>query len=331
MINRRILGKSFMTLSIAICALAGAASSAHATEKYPSRPVKIVIGLGPGSTTDTFARLLADALSKDLKGSFIIDNKPGAAGTSAGAALAKSAPDGYTLGVFNSSVLTTAAAITPNLPYDPRTDFTWLAEMAANPLVLVVRADSPFKTLEDFVAAAKKNPGGVSSGLMGIGSGSHFNVELLSVATGTNINTVAYSAGTSQVINGLLGGEIDSASSVLSAVSTFALAGKMRFLATTSPLKEFPSVPTFTSKGYPQVNLEIGFFMVGPAGIPKEVTDVLLPAIERAVKSTKITTTMDGLGTRVYFGGPQLLADRVVKELEVVTGLARKLKLSSDK
>jgi tripartite-type tricarboxylate transporter receptor subunit TctC len=90
-------------------------------------------------------------------------------------------------------------------------------------------------------------------------------------------------------------------------------------------------VPTFASRGYPQVDLEVGFFVVGPAGMPKEVTDVLLPAIEHAVKSAKITTTMDGLGTRVFYGGPKQLADHVGKELDVVTELARKLKLSSDK
>jgi tripartite-type tricarboxylate transporter receptor subunit TctC len=155
-------------------------------------------------------------------------------------------------------------------------------------------------------------------------------MELLALAIGTKINIVPYSVGTTHM-NGLLGGEISSASSVLSSVSSLARAGKIRFLATTSPLKDFPDVPTFASRGYPQVDLEVGFFVVGPAGMPKEVTDVLLPAIEHAVKSAKITTTMDGLGTRVFYGGPKQLADHVGKELDVVTELARKLKLSSDK
>lgn len=246
MFNRRSFAVRSAAFSLAaLGALCGAAPGAWGADKYPERPVKIVVPLGAGSATDTFARMLAEALSQDLKGSFVVDNKAGAAGTIGGAAVARAAPDGYTLGVFNSSVVTTAAAITPGLQYDPRKDFTWLAEAGANPLVLVVRADSRFKTLEDFVAAAKKDAGGVSSGLMGRGSHSHFNVELLSMATGAQINAVAYSAGTSQVINAVLGGEIDSASTVLSAVSSFARSGKMRFLATTSPLKDFPNVPTF--------------------------------------------------------------------------------------
>jgi tripartite-type tricarboxylate transporter receptor subunit TctC len=166
---------------------------------------------------------------------------------------------------------------------------------------------------------------------MGTGSHSHFNVELLSAATGANINTVAYSAGTSQVINAVLSGQIDSASTVLSAVSTFARSGKMRLLATTSPLKDFPNVPTFASKGYPQVNLEVGFFIVGPAGMPKHVVDTLLPGIERALNNPKVVTTMDGLGTQISFGGPKQLENHVHKEIHLVTGLARKLKLISEK
>jgi tripartite-type tricarboxylate transporter receptor subunit TctC len=329
--RRSFTAKSAAMTLAALGVLAGPIPNAWAADKYPQRPVRIVVALGPGSATDTFARLLADVLGQDLKGSFVVENKAGAAGTIGGAAIARAAADGYTIGVLNSSVLTTAPAITAGVQYDPRKDFTYLAEAATNPLVLVVRADSPYKTLEDFIAAAKKDSGGVSSGLMGKGSHSHFNVELLSVATGANINAVAYSAGTSQVLNAVLSGEVDSASSVLSAVSTFARSGKMRFLATTSPLKDFPDVPTFASKGYPQVNLEVGFFIVGPAGMPKHVTETLLPAIERALKNPKIVTTMNGLGTEIRFGGPKQLESHVDKEIEVVTGLARRLKLSSEK
>jgi tripartite-type tricarboxylate transporter receptor subunit TctC len=302
--------------------------TASAQTNYPSRPVKIVVAIGPGSATDSFARMLAEALRNDLKGDFIVENKPGAAGTIGGAFIAKAKPDGYTIGVLHSSVVTTAPAITPGLSYDPRKDFTWLGNTVSNPIVLLVPGNSPFKTLEELVAASKKDPEKYTTGIIGMGTHSHFNLELLKQASGAGLTRVPYSGGTGPVITDLLGGQVTSASLIWAGLGDFVRSDKMRVLAATSPLKGFPDVPTFASKGYPQVHLEVFLSVVGPAGMPKEVVDKLVPAIERAVKNPKNAAVIDTNGYRINYEPPAKLAETVSKELDVVIPLARKIGLT---
>jgi len=310
----------YSAAAFALCALFGTAT---AQDKYPQRPVKIVVALGTGSATDIFARMLAESLRQDLKADFIVENKAGAGGTIGATFITRAKPDGYTIGVLHSSVVTTAAVIMPNLQYDPRKDFTWIGKTVSNPVVLGVAANSRFKTLEDLVAAARKEPGKLTAGIIGVGSHSHFNLELLKIAAGADITRVPYSAGTTPAITGLLGGEIDSTSIVWAGMSEFVKAGRIRILATTSPLKGFPDIPTYASKGYPRSNLEVFLSVVGPAGLPKEVTDALVPAVERAVKDPKNLATLERMGFRVDYESPKQLAETVAKETIVVTEVAR--------
>jgi tripartite-type tricarboxylate transporter receptor subunit TctC len=312
-------------LAAATCAAFGTAS---AESTYPSRPVKIVVAIGPGSATDAFARMLAEALRNDLKGDFIVENRAGAGGTIGGSFIAKSKPDGYTIGVLHSSVVTTAPAITPGLTYDPRKDFTWLGNTVSNPIVLLVAGNSPFKTLEELVAAAKKEPEKYTTGIIGMGSHSHFNLELLKQHSGAGLTRVPYAGGTGPVITDLLGGQVTSASLIWAGLGDFVRSGRMRVLAATSPLKGFPDVPTFASKGYPEAHLEVFLSVVAPAGLPKEISDKLVPAIERAVKNPKSASVIDANGYRINYEPPATAAETVSKELDVVIPLARRLGLS---
>jgi tripartite-type tricarboxylate transporter receptor subunit TctC len=315
----------YSALAAAASAMFGAAS---AQDTYPSRPVKIVVAIGPGSATDSFARMLAESLRNDLKGDFIVENRPGAGGTIGGAYIARSKPDGYTIGVLHSSVVTSAPAITPGITYDSRKDFTWLGNTVSNPVVLLVPGNSPFKKLEDLIAAAKKEPDKYSTGIIGMGSHSHFNLELLKQASGAGLTRVPYSGGTGPVITDLLGGQVTSASLIWAGLSDFVRSDKMRVLAATSPLKGFPNVPTFASKGYPDVHLEVFLSVVAPAGLPKEISDKLVPAIERAVKNPKNAAVIDTNGYRINYEPPAKAAETVSKELDMLVPLARKLGLS---
>jgi tripartite-type tricarboxylate transporter receptor subunit TctC len=301
------------------------AVTASAESNYPSRPITVVVPLGPGSATDALARLIAESLRTELKTEVIVENKAGAGGVIGGSFVARAKPDGYTIGVFHSSVLTTAVATSPNVTYDPHKDFTPLGNAANNPWVLGVAANSRFKTLEDLIAAAKKEPGKFNCGIIGIGSHSHFNLELLKQASGADISRIPYSTGTGAIIAGLLGGHIDSASMVWAGLSEHVRSGKIRILAASSPLRGFPDVPTLASKGYPQASLEVAFSVVGPAGLPKEVLDVLVSAVERAVKNPKNVATMEKMGFRIAYEGPQQLGQSLEKELSVVTDVARKV------
>jgi tripartite-type tricarboxylate transporter receptor subunit TctC len=312
-------------VAAAICATTGPLA---AQDPYPSRTVKIVVALGPGSATDSFARILADGLRTELKGDFIVENKPGAGGVIGGNFITRAKPDGYTLGVLHSSVLTTAPAIQKTASYDPRKDFTWLGNTVSNPIVLLVPANSPFKKLEDLISAAKKEPGKYSTGIIGMGSHSHFNLELLKQSSGAGLNRVPYSGGTAPILNDIMGGQVDSASLIWAGLGEFVKGGKMRVLAATSPLKGFPDVPTFQSKGYPKVHLEVFLSVVAPAGLPREISDKLVPAIERIVKDPKNAETMERLGYRLNYEPPAKAAETVNGELDIVSPLARQLGLT---
>jgi tripartite-type tricarboxylate transporter receptor subunit TctC len=303
--------------------------SASAEEAYPNRPVKVVVAIGPGSATDTFARMLSESLRQDLKAEFIVENRAGAGGIIGGTYIARAKPDGYTIAVLHSSVLTTASAITPDLAYDPRKDFTPIGNAVSNPIVLGVGANSKFQTFEQFMDAAKKGPNGVTAGIIGVGSHSHFNLELLKLSSNANISLIPYSVGTAGVITELLGGRIDAASLVWAGLSGQVRGGKIRILASTSPLKGFPDVPTFASKGYPQVDLEVFFAVVGPAGMPKEVTDKLVPAVRRAVNDPKNIAAMEDLGFRLTYENPDELATHIKNELVVVTDVAKKAHITT--
>ncbi|VCU71503.1 Tripartite tricarboxylate transporter family receptor [Pigmentiphaga humi] len=322
--NRRLWGVAL--LAAAACA---AAVPALAQDKYPSRPVKIVVAIGPGSATDSFARLLAEGLRTELKGDFIVENKAGAGGVIGGNFIARAAPDGYTLGVLHSSVVTTSPVVQTSVQYDPRKDFTYLGNTVSNPVVLLVPGASPFKKLEDLVDAARKAPGKYNTGIIGMGSHSHFNLELLKESSGAGLTRVPYSGGTSQILADLVGNQVDSASLIWAGLGEFVKDGRVRALAATSQLKDFPNVPTFESKGYPKVHLEVFLAVVAPAGLPKEISDKLVPAIERIVKKPENEETMSRLGYRVNYEPPAKAAQTVKEELDFVAPLARQLGLAA--
>jgi len=295
-----------------------------AQEKYPSQPIKIAVALGPGSGADALARVMAEYLRRDLQTEVIVENKPGAGGIVGGEFLAKAAPDGYTLGLFHASVVTAVPAITQNLPYDPIRDFTPISTLVTNPLALVVNSSSKWNTLEELLADAKKAPGKISCGIIGVGSHTHFNMELLKIASGANINRAPYSRGSGPIITDLLGGHIDCPSLVWPAVLGQIKAGKFRALAVTSRIKGYPNVPTFASKGYPQASLEVFFALFGPANLPQEVMDRLVPAIAKEIKNPEVEAKLEKMGFEILYEGPKQLGTRVRNELALLKDLAKK-------
>jgi tripartite-type tricarboxylate transporter receptor subunit TctC len=316
--GKRTLGAIAVVLAFSL------SSAAWAQEKYPSRPIRMIVALGPGSATDAMARILGEALRRELRTEVVVENKPGAAGIVGGEFVAKSKPDGYTLGALHASVLTTAAAITPNIPYDPTRDFTPLATVGVNPLVFAVSASSKWKSLEEFLDEAKKSRGKARCGLIGVGSHSHFNLELLKIASGADITHVPYSAGTGAVITGLLGNHIDCTSLIWPAVSAQVRAGKFRVLAVTSRIGEFPELPTFAAKGFPQASLEVFSGVFGPAGLPTQAQDKLVPALEKAIRDPHIAANLEKMGFSVIYERPRQLAQRIETELAVVRDVALK-------
>lgn len=296
--------------------------SAEGQERYPVKPIKIIIPLGPGTVNDVVARVVSETLPKDLKTEITVEYKPGAGGVVGSDFVAKSKPDGYTLGSLNSSALTTSAAI-GTIPYDPLKDFTMIANAGVNPAVLAVNAASPWKGLEEFLLHAKQNPGKVSCGTSGVGTVGHFSLELLKIAAGVQINHVPYK-GSPQNLTALLGGHIDCASQVWPAVAAHVQAGRLRVLAITSRVKEAPDIPTYAQKGFPQMRLEVSFGFYGPARLPADVAARLVSAFEKAIKEPENVAKLEKAGFPVAYEGPKELGERIATELGIARDIARK-------
>ena len=299
------------------------AGAASAQDRYPSKPIKIVVALAPGAGADALARFLAaEPLRRELQTEVIVENRAGAGGVVGGEYVAKAKPDGYTIALFHASVVSTETVINPNVSYDPIRDFTPVATLVTNPLTIVVSAASKWNTLDQLLADAKQ--GKVSCGIIGVGSHTHFNLELLKLASGAAINRVPYAGGTGPIITDLLGGHVDCTSLVWPAVEGLIKSGKFRALAVTSPVKGFPQVPTFASKGFPQASLEVFFAIFGPANLPPEVMAKLVPAFEKTIKNPEVQAKLEQMGFSITYEGPQQLADHLKREIAVVKDVAAK-------
>jgi len=295
-----------------------------AQEKYPSKPITMIITLGPGTVPDVVGRVVSEPLRQELKTDILFEYKTGAIGVIGSDFVAKSKPDGYTLGSLNGPSFTNVAVITPNLPYDPLKDFTALANVGVTTALIAVNANSPWKTLDEFISHAKKNPGKVSCGTSGVGSSGHFNLELLKIAAGAQINHVPYKAGSPANIAALLGSHIDCASQIWPVVSSHVRAGTLRILAVTGTIKEFPQFPTFAKLGFARVNLDVWFGFFGPANLPRDVTGKLVPALAKAIKDPEIITKLDKGGFTVAYEDPKELLERIKREYAVVRDVAQK-------
>jgi tripartite-type tricarboxylate transporter receptor subunit TctC len=292
---------------------------AYSQEAYPSKPIRLMLAIGPGAGADNLARFLAaDPLRRELGTEIIVENRAGAGGVVGGDYLAKSKPDGYTIALLHASVVSTATVVNQNVNYDPIKDFTPIANLVTNQLGLVVNAGSKWQSLEQMLAEAKRAPRTVNCGLIGIGSHTHFNVELLKLASGAEFNLVPYAAGTGPILSALMGNQLDCTSLVWPAVDAYVKAGKFRALAVTSPIKELPQIPTFASKGYPQVSLEVFNAIFAPAGLPREVQARLETAFSRVMNDPKVIAQLEKQGYSILYEDSKKLAERVRHELGLV-------------
>ena len=311
-------------LKVALITAVTTLSVGTALAQYPNKPVRIIVALGPGSGTDALARFLAaDPLRRELGTEIIVENRAGAGGVVGGDMVAKSKPDGYTLALFHASVVSTVTVINENVSYNPVRDFTPIATLVTNQLAILVNSASRWNTLEQLLDESKKT-GKIACGIIGVGSHTHFNMELLKLASGASLTRVPYAQGSGPIISDLLGGHVDCTSLVWPAVEALVKAGKLRGLATTSPIKGFPNVPTFASKGYPQASLEVFFAMFGPANLPPEVMGRLSPAFERIMKSPAILEKLEGMGFSILYENSSQLGERIKHELGIVADVARR-------
>jgi len=277
---------------------------AHAV--YPDRPIRVIVPFAPGGGTDLVARTLGLTMTEELHQPIIVDNKPGGSTIVGTDALAKSAPDGYTL-----VVATLAHAVNPSLkvklPYSQDKDFAPVILVGISPNVLVVSADSPYKTFQDFLAAAKGNPGKLSYASQGGGTSAHLAGELFNSMAGTNLVHVPYK-GAGPALTDVMGGQVDVMFATASAVGSLIEGGKLRALAVTTLVRSstplLAKVPTVSESGVPGYSAGSWYGYFAPAGTPISVVNKLNAVIKKGAQSSVFKNRVESEGLVIKTGSP---------------------------
>jgi tripartite-type tricarboxylate transporter receptor subunit TctC len=300
----------------------GLLGAAHAA--YPEKTINIVTSAAPGDATDIAVRVMADELSRLLKVSMVVVNAPGAGGLLGPNNVVKAPKDGYTLlFTFNAS-LTSNRILNPQAAtYDPLTDFTPLGLTTRTPMVIAARSDAPFRTFQEMAAYAKKNPGKVNVGTAGAGSIGDFTVQIASAQTASDMAMVPFK-GAAPSVTALHGGHIEGAAVALGLLATHLKSGVLRGLVSSSKSPEFPNIPTMTELGYSQNLLGVWLAFFAPAGVPAEVSRVLVPAIEKVAKDPAVAAKLASLGVVQDYEPPEKLQAEIRAEQALVEEMIKK-------
>jgi tripartite-type tricarboxylate transporter receptor subunit TctC len=299
----------------AAAAMSIAGGIASAQSPFPSRPVHIFVPYAAGGAVDILTRTLGDVVSRQWGQAVVVENRPGAGGVIASQALVTSAPDGYTL-IVVASGHPTNSFLYPKLPYDTFKDFTPISLLASSPNILLVRADSPFKTLADVIAAAKAKPGGLSFAHAGTGTSTHLAGELLKSLAKIDINAIPYKGGAPS-INDLLGGQIPlSFNNGPESVGQLE-AGTLRALAVTTASRApfLPNVPSM-SETVPGYDTEVWWGLLGPAGLPPDVLAKLSHDFVAALNTDDVKARLNKLGATPIGSTPQQFDAKIHADYE---------------
>jgi tripartite-type tricarboxylate transporter receptor subunit TctC len=300
--------KTFLQTSLlaALCASFALPALPALAQNYPAKPVTVVVSFAPGGNNDLRARQLGLEVAKQLGQTFIVDNKPGASGNIGHEMVSRAQPDGYTLGIGAMGPLATNPWIYPKMNFDPLRDFTPILLIEKAPLVLVTRADKPFKSVKDVVAAAKAKPGALTFGNAGTGGAHHLAAELFKQQAGIFALSVPYKGG-GPASTALLSGEVDLMFEQTYAALPSIQAGKSRALAVTSEkrLPSLPDVPTMGELGYPKVVISNWLGLVGPKGMQPATVKKLNEAYNKALALPDVRTKITGPGNEIGGGSPE--------------------------
>ncbi|HSP49437.1 MAG TPA: tripartite tricarboxylate transporter substrate binding protein [Pseudolabrys sp.] len=290
--SNKIAIRAFAAL---LCVLATVCAAPAAD--YPNRVITLVVPYPPGGGVDAMARVVAAKLSDAFQQQVIVDNKPGAGGTLGTRLVAHAAPDGYTLLLGHTGTMSIDPSLYVHAGYDPRKDFAPIGLVASMPVALLAHPSFPAKSVAEFIALAKKEPGKLNLGTAPIGTGGYMSAEHFKSVAGIDVAVIPYK-GSAPVINDLLGGHVPVALSVLPPALGNVQAGKLRAIAVTSK-KRFsllPDVPTFDESGLPGFEAVLHYGLLAPAGTPKEIVDKLSAELRKLVDT-------DDVKKRIHFEG----------------------------
>jgi len=294
------LARPALISCLVIVAALAATPNASATD-YPVRPIKLVVPYAAGGPTDVLGRLVADYLGRDLKQAVIVENKPGAQGAIGAEAVARAEPDGYTLFVAAGSIIVLNPMLYKKLSYDPVKDFRMLALVTDLPVVMEVHPSVPAKTVAEFVAYAKQNPGKLNFGSAGTGGTIHLAGEMFKQMAGIEMTHVPYK-GAGPALTDLLSGNIqvmfDSMGTALPPVK----AGLLRPLGVSSTQRspDLPDVPTIAESGYPDYAVSVWYGIVAPSKLPDEIAQKISASLDRALNDDTFRASLEKIGFPVF-------------------------------
>jgi len=279
----------------------GASLSIHAAESdYPNHPIRLVVPYPPGAGTDATARIVAEALGKQLGQTIVVENKPGASGLIGTDGVAKAAPDGYTLLWTSTDSMTTVPALRTKMPYKVPDDFTYIAKMAETGMSLAISPKIPARTVAEFIAYAKANPGKLSFGSSGTGGSPHLATLLFEKYAGIKMTHVPYK-GIAAAMTDLIGGQIDFVLLTPVTIVPYINSDKMRIIGITAPTRHpmLPNAPTVKEEGFPQATATVWYGLFGPARMPPDVVAKLQKEIAVVAQMPAVRDKMAQAGLQM--------------------------------
>lgn len=272
---------------------------------WPTKPVKFIIPSGPGGTIDPLSRFIADAYSKAFGHNFVVDNRPGAQGNTGIAAIAKSEPDGYTIGMAASSMISINPHVYKAMPYDPRKELAGIVLIGDVPNILVVHPDVPVKTLAEFTAYVKANPDKLNFGSTGNGSSMHLAGELYKTLTGTQMAHIPYKV-PADATNDLISGRTQLMFQLMTGIQGQVKAGRVRPIAVLSDKRwpGLPDVPTTAEQGMPNLTSSVWFVVVAPHGFPQAILERINAETNKLLADAEFRNRVQTLGAAPMGGTP---------------------------
>jgi tripartite-type tricarboxylate transporter receptor subunit TctC len=309
---------------VAVMLCAQATSVAQTASSFPNQPIRMVVPYPPGGPTDITARVVAAEMSKTIGQNIVIDNRPGASGMIGSEMVTKSTPDGYTV-LANASIHVINPSVYPDMRFDAIKDFVPITQLAQVPLVLVVPANSPIKSVKDLVEYAKANPGKVNFGSAGSASAQHLAGESFKIAAGIQMQHIPYK-GSAPALTDLAGGQLQLMFDSMPSATPMINSGKLRAIAvtTTTRAKARPDLPTIAESGFPGFDISTWYAYWAPKGTPADVVEKLAASAAQALKNPEVIAKYEAMGAEPVGSTPAQFAAYVESEAKKWNDIVKK-------